>query len=186
MGALPGGVNKRDYLEYHVRSSLAEGSRFDMIAMGRGEGQGCYCAVNHNLREVIDGMSKHYAYVIIDNEAGMEHLSRRTTRDVQHLLIVSDPTRRGLVAAQRIADLRRELDIRVECSYLIVNRLAVASLPPDLEDFIKTIDVPLLGTVPEDNDLAAFEASGRPLVDLGENSPVYAAVGRMMQGILKI
>ncbi len=186
MGALPGGVNKRDYLEYHVRSSLAEGSRFDMIAMGRGEGQGCYCAVNHNLREVIDGMSKHYAYVIIDNEAGMEHLSRRTTRDVQHLLIVSDPTRRGLVAAQRIADLRRELDIRVECSYLIVNRLVGASLPPDLDVFIKTMDVPLLGTVPEDRDLAAFEASGRPLVDLGEKSPVYGAVGRMMQGILKI
>ncbi|MCQ3935699.1 MAG: carbon monoxide dehydrogenase, partial [Chloroflexi bacterium] len=88
MGTMPGGTSKRDYLEYHVRSSLAEGSRFDLIAMGRGEGQGCYCAVNHNLREVIDGLSRHYAYVVIDNEAGMEHLSRRTTRDVQHLFIV--------------------------------------------------------------------------------------------------
>ena len=131
MGALPGGVNKRDYLEYHVRSSLAEGSRFDMIAMGRGEGQGCYCAVNHNLREVIDGMSKHYAYVVIDNEAGMEHLSRRTTRDVQHLLIVSDPTRRGLVAAQRIAEMRKEIDIRIENSYLIINRVR-GGMPADL------------------------------------------------------
>jgi CO dehydrogenase maturation factor len=123
MGNLPGGVNKRDYLEYHVRTSLAEGSRFDLIAMGRGEGQGCYCAVNHNLRDVIDGMSKHYAYVVIDNEAGMEHLSRRTTRDVQHLLIVSDATQRGLVAAQRIVDIQKELEINVENAYLVINRV---------------------------------------------------------------
>src|SRR5512136_3208345 len=118
MGALEGGVSKRDYLDYHIRSSLAEGNRFDLIAMGRGEGPGCYCAVNHNLREVIDSMSRHYAYVVIDNEAGMEHLSRRTTRDVQHLLVVSDPSQRGLVAAERIAGFRNDLDIRIEKAYL--------------------------------------------------------------------
>lgn len=182
MGSLPGGVNKRDYLDYHVRSSLAEGSRFDLIAMGRGEGQGCYCAVNHNLREVIDSMSKHYAYVVIDNEAGMEHLSRRTTRDVQHLLIVSDPTQRGLVAAQRIADLRKELDIKIENAYLIVNRLQ-AEMPVELKDFAAKLDVPLLGVIPADSNLAAFEFSGRPLVDLGDESPVYQAVADMMQKI---
>lgn len=185
MGTLPGGVNKRDYLEYHVRSSLAEGSRFDLIAMGRGEGQGCYCAVNHNLREVIDSMSKHYAYVVIDNEAGMEHLSRRTTRDVQHLLIVSDPTQRGLVAAQRIADMRKELDIRVENAYLVVNRLP-GEMPAELRAFAEKIDVPLLGTIPADTDLSAFEFSGKPLVDLGDSSPVYQAICRMMDQILKI
>jgi CO dehydrogenase maturation factor len=87
MGALPGGVTKRDYLDYQIRSSLAEGDNFDLIAMGRSEGPGCYCAVNHNLREVIDAISKNYRYIVIDNEAGMEHLSRRTTRDVDHLLI---------------------------------------------------------------------------------------------------
>lgn len=92
MGTLPGGQTKRDYLEYHVHSALVEGSRFDLIAMGRPEGPGCYCAVNHNLRQVIDDLSRHYQWVVIDNEAGMEHLSRRTTRDVQHLLVVSDPT----------------------------------------------------------------------------------------------
>src|SRR5512141_2198559 len=137
MGSLPGGVNKRDYLEYHVRSSLAEGSRFDLIAMGRGEGQGCYCAVNHNLREVIDSMSKHYAYVVIDNEAGMEHLSRRTTRDVQHLLIVTDPTQRGLVAAQRIAEMSKDLGVRIENSYLILNRLPGDEMPADLKAFVE-------------------------------------------------
>ena len=185
MGNLPGGVNKRDYLDYHVRSSLAEGSRFDLIAMGRGEGQGCYCAVNHNLRDVIDGMSKHYPYVVIDNEAGMEHLSRRTTRDVQHLLIVSDATQRGLVAAQRIVDIQKELEINVENAYVIVNRVPNGELHPELKKFVDGLNVPLLGVVPADNDLAAFEFSGKPLVDLGDDSPVYRAVEGMMESILK-
>lgn len=183
MGGLPGGVSKREYLEYHVRSSLAEGSRFDLIAMGRGEGQGCYCAVNHNLREVVDGLSKHYAYVVIDNEAGMEHLSRRTTRDVQHLLIVSDPSQRGLVAAQRIADMSKELDIRIENSYLIINRLQ-AELPADARDFAEKLGIPLLGTINADDELAAFDYSGRPLVELGDDSPVYQAVVGMLNRIL--
>lgn len=183
MGTMPGGASKRDYLEYHVRSSLAEGSRFDLIAMGRGEGQGCYCAVNHNLREVIDGMSRHYAYVIIDNEAGMEHLSRRTTRDVQHLLIVSDPTQRGLVAAQRIADMRKELDINIENAYLIVNRLR-GEMPPGLKTFVEKMDVSLLGTIPADDALGEFEFSGKPLVDLGDDSPVYRSVEQMLKTIL--
>lgn len=183
MGALSGGVNKRDYLDYHIRSSLAEGSRFDLIAMGRGEGQGCYCAVNHTLREVIDEISKHYAFVVIDNEAGMEHLSRRTTRDVQHLLIVSDPTQRGLVAARRIADMCKELDINIEKAYLILNRLQ-GEISADLQAFVRKMNVPLLGFVPADDDLTAFEFSGRPLVELGDESPVYQAVANMMSQII--
>ncbi|MFZ5857902.1 MAG: AAA family ATPase [Chloroflexota bacterium] len=183
MGALPGGINKRDYLEYHVQSALAEGSRFDLIAMGRGEGQGCYCAVNHNLREVIDGMSKQYAYVVIDNEAGMEHLSRRTTRDVQHLLIVSDPTQRGLVAAQRIADMRHDLDINIEKAYLVINRLQ-GDMPPELKAFVDKMDVPLLGTVPADGELTSYEFSGKPLVSLPDSSPVYQSVAKMLSGML--
>lgn len=183
MGTMPGGVSKRDYLDYHVRSSLAEGSRFDLIAMGRGEGQGCYCAVNHNLREVIDSMSRHYAFVVIDNEAGMEHLSRRTTRDVQHLIVVSDPTQRGLVAAQRIADMRTELDINIENAYLIVNRLR-GVMPVELKAFTDQMNLPLLGTIPADEDLSSFEFSGRPLVELGDESPVYQAVEKMMQQVL--
>src|SRR5512138_2736283 len=162
MGTMPGGTSKRDYLDYQIRSSLAEGNRFDLIAMGRGEGPGCYCAVNHNLREVIDSMSRHYAYVVIDNEAGMEHLSRRTTRDVQHLFIVSDPTQRGLVAAQRIADMRTELDINIENAYLIVNRLP-GDMPVELNSFVEKLNVPLLATIPADDNLSTFEFSGKPL-----------------------
>jgi len=184
MGIMPGGASKREYLDYQIRSSLAEGSRFDLIAMGRGEGPGCYCAVNHNLREVIDSLSRHYAYVVIDNEAGMEHLSRRTTRDVQDLLIVSDPTQRGLVAAQRIADMRKELDINVENSFLILNRIP-KEMPVELQTHVEKMNVPLLGTIPADENLSMFEFSGRPLVELGDESSVYRAVEEMMRKILK-
>lgn len=183
MGALPGGVSKREYLDYQIRNSVAEGARFDLIAMGRSEGPGCYCAVNHNLREVIDSLSKNYRYVVIDNEAGMEHLSRRTTRDVQHLLIISDPTLRGLVAAERIAELSRDLDINIENAYLVINRLS-GSLPPALEERIQTLGIPLLGVVPPDDAMTDFEFTGRPLIELGETSPVYREVAKMMGKIL--
>jgi CO dehydrogenase maturation factor len=184
MGSVNGGMTKREYLDYEVRSSLAEGSRFDLIAMGRSEGPGCYCAVNHNLREVIDGLSRNYRYVVIDNEAGMEHLSRRTTRDVQVLLVVSDPTQRGIVAAERIASFRHELDINIEQAYLILNNLAGDTIPAPLQARIDALDLPLLGVVPGDTELMEFEFSGRPLVDLGDESPVYQAVARMMRDIL--
>ncbi len=183
MGSLPGGISKHDYLDHKIRSSLAEGEAFDLIAMGRSEGTGCYCAVNHNLREVIDSISKNYRYIVIDNEAGMEHLSRRTTRDVQHLLIVSDPTLRGIVAAERIASFRDELDIRIERAYLIINRL-INPLSPSLLAEIDKLGIPLLGTVSADAELSDFEFSGRPLVELGNESPVYQSVAEMMDKIL--
>jgi len=183
MGSLSSGMTKREYLDYEVRTSLAEGDQFDLIAMGRSEGAGCYCAVNHNLRDVIDSISKSYRYVIIDNEAGMEHLSRRTTRDVEHLLVVTDPTQRGLVAADRIAGFRNEFDIDIENSHLILNRLN-GTMPEALQTRINEMEIPLLGTVPADSQLVEFEFNGRPLVELGDSSPVYQAVAGMMAKIL--
>lgn len=184
MGTLPGGVSKRDYLDYQIRSSLAEGDRFDLIAMGRSEGPGCYCAVNHNLREVIDAISKNYRYIVIDNEAGMEHLSRRTTRDVQHLLIVSDPTLRGIVAAERIASFRNELDVHIENAYLILNRVTSNAPPQAIMDRIKQMDIPLLGVIPASDELAELEFTGAPLVDLADSSPLYQSIKQMMEKIL--
>ena len=183
MGTLPGGASKREYLDYQVRTSISEGNHFDLIAMGRSEGPGCYCAVNHNLREVIDSLSRNYRYIVIDNEAGMEHLSRRTTRDVDHLLVVSDPTQRGIVAAERIAALRNELDINVENAYLILNR-APAEIPAPLQERIAALDIPLLGVIPADAEITDFDFSGRPLVELEENSPVYRAIAEMMTEII--
>jgi len=183
MGTLQGGMSKHEYLDYEVRSSLSEGEKFDLIAMGRPEGAGCYCAVNHNLREVVDSISKSYRYVIIDNEAGMEHLSRRTTRDVQHLLVVSDPTQRGIVAAERINEMIGGLEINIEHVHLILNRLT-GDIPAPLQDRIDGMNINFLGSIPSDNDLMEFEFSGRPLVELGDHSPVYQAVAGMMDKIL--
>jgi len=183
MGSMPGGQSKREYLDYQIRSSLSEGARYDLIAMGRGEGSGCYCAVNHNLREVIDSMTKNYAYVVIDNEAGMEHLSRRTTRDVQHLLIVSDPTQRGLVAAQRVAEMSKALDINIEHVYLIMNRLP-GNMPPALSEFISKMDIPLLGIIPANEEITNFDFNGRPLIEIDLKSPVYLSINEMLDRIL--
>ncbi len=183
MGTLQGGMSKHDYLDFEVRSSLSEGERFDLIAMGRPEGPGCYCAVNHNLREVVDSISRSYRYVVIDNEAGMEHLSRRTTRDVEHLLVVSDPTLRGIVASERILEMVNDLDINVENIHLILNRV-MGDIPTPLQKRIDSMSVHFLGTVPANNQLMEFEFSGRPLVELGDDSPVYQAVAGMMEDIL--
>lgn len=183
MGAIAGGVSKHDYLNYQIRSALSEGERFDLIAMGQPEGQGCYCAVNHNLRQVIDAISKNYRYVVIDNEAGMEHLSRRTTRDVHHLIIVSDPSQRGIVAAERIAKFRHELDIHIEHTGLIVNRVP-GEMPPALQARVGQLDIPLIGTVPADDELTAFDFAGRPFVELSNESLAIQAVNAIMQKVL--
>ena len=183
MGTLPGGFSKRDYLDYQIRSSVSEGDHFDLIAMGRSEGPGCYCAVNHNLREVVDGMSKNYRYVIIDNEAGMEHLSRRTTRDVQFLLIVSDPSLRGITAAERIASFRTELDINIENAYLILNRV-VNGIPAAIQERIDALDVPFLGVVPASAELVEVELEGASLMEIPNDAPSYKAMSAMMQKIL--
>ena len=183
MGTMPGGMSKHDYLNYEIQSSISEGDRVDLIAMGRGEGPGCYCAVNHSLRDVIDSYSKNYSHVVIDNEAGMEHLSRRTTRDVNHLLVVTDPTLRGLVAAERIASLRHELNINIENAYLILNRVT-GEAPQVLLDRIEQTDLEYLGAIPSDEDLINFEFEGKPLVELGDQNPVYQAVAGMMEKIL--
>jgi len=182
MGALPGGATKRDYLDYQIRSSLIEGDRCDLIAMGRPEGPGCYCAVNHNLREVIDAISKNYGYVVIDNEAGMEHLSRRTTRDVDHLVIVSDPSYRGLVAAGRIAGFRNELDVQIKTASLVLNRLT-GEVPAPIQAQIQALGIPLLGLVPADRELADLESNGSPVIALGDESNVYRAVAAFMEKI---
>ena len=183
MGALPGGVSKRDYLDFQIRSSLAEGEQCDLIAMGRPEGPGCYCAVNHNLRDVLDTISKSYAYMIIDNEAGMEHLSRRTTRDVDHLIVVTEAAHRSIVVAERIASLRHELDINIHKTWLVVNRVN-GDIPASLMEEIGKIDAELLGIVPAGADVTHQEATSQPIMSIAQDSPVYRAVCDWMDKII--
>jgi CO dehydrogenase maturation factor len=184
MGSLPGGVNKHDYLDYQIRSALSEGERVDLIVMGRPEGPGCYCAVNHNLREVVDAIGKNYQYVVIDNEAGMEHLSRRTTRDVDYLLIISDPTLRGLVAAERISTLADELNIRVVEKYLILNRIEGLVIPDEIKSKIKEIGINFAGFLPNDRSLTEYEYRGKPIVQIPSESLVYEKFSKIINIIL--
>jgi len=182
-GSIAGGMSKHDYLNYEIHSSMIESDRFDLIAMGRSEGPGCYCAVNHNLRDILDKLSDNYPYVVMDNEAGMEHLSRRTTQDVQHLFIISDPTHRGVVAAKRIAELKDELKIKVENAYFILNRVP-DEIPSALQDLIDTLEVPFLGAIPLDDNVMNFDINGTPLIELDDSSPVYQAVSGMLDQTL--
>ncbi len=125
---LEAGIAKRDLLDYEINTSVVEGVGVDLLAMGRPEGPGCYCAANNMLRAIIDTIADSYPWVVIDNEAGLEHLSRRTTRDVDVLFIVSDATVRGITTAGRVAALLSELDTKVGAHYLIVNRAAGRAL----------------------------------------------------------
>ncbi len=182
-GSMPGGMSKQDYLDYQVQMALEEGDRVDLLVMGRPEGPGCYCAANQMLRVIVDRIGKQYDYMVIDNEAGMEHLSRRTTRDVDVLLLVTDPTRRGLVTARNMREMVPKLEIGVGQTYLIVNRLR-GELPPPLAQEIEASELELVGTVPEDTAMAEFEFSGRPLVELPVETAVYQAVSAIAKRIL--
>jgi CO dehydrogenase maturation factor len=169
------GMTKFDYLDYQIEYALVEGDDVDLLAMGRPEGPGCYCAVNHILRDIIDRRGRNYDYVVIDNEAGMEHLSRRTTRDVNALFVVTDPTVRGVVAAGRIAELRNELDINIANAYLIVNRVQGA-LTPALQAAVDAVGIPLGGIIPADPLVTQLDADGEPLVNLPADSAMVKAV----------
>jgi CO dehydrogenase maturation factor len=183
MGTLPGGITKHDYLDLQIRSSLEEGDNVDLVAMGRSEGPGCYCAVNHNLREVIDSISMKYQYVIIDNEAGMEHLSRRTTRDVQHLIIVTDPSIRGIVAAERIAEISHDLEIQIDHIYLVLNR-SPQETPPPIQKRIEQTKIPLIATIPNNDELSVLEYTGESIFKLSDESNIYRLIEDMMGRIL--
>ena len=121
---IPVNMGKDAYIEYRVQTAIAEGKGFDLLIMGRPEGPGCYCYVNNVLRNCMAKIIKNYNFVIIDNEAGLEHLSRKTTREADSLLVISDSSIAGLKAAKRIAQLRRELDIKIKNEFLIINRFS--------------------------------------------------------------
>jgi CO dehydrogenase maturation factor len=170
-GAAMGGMSKWDYLDLRINEALVEETGFDLLAMGRPEGPGCYCAANNILRTSVDRLSAAYDYVVIDNEAGLEHLSRRTTRDVDLLLIVSDPSLRGIVAAGRVAELVDELKTEVGEAYLVVNRVSGDRLPEPLVTAIKEQKLALAGLIPADPAVSDLDAMGEPIVKLPADAP---------------
>jgi len=182
--SMVGGMSKQDYLDYQVRMALVEGNNVDLLAMGRPEGQGSYCAANHMLRTVMDRLGSGYDYVVMDNEAGMEHISRRTTRDVDHLLLVTDPSQRGVTAVRRIVDMVPGLEVNIGNMYIVVNRLPGGQMIPALATVVESIGVELVGTIPNDSVMAEYEFSGRPLVELPDDAQVVQAVYRIADSIL--
>lgn len=183
-GSLGVSITRHDYLDHEIRMALEEGDQVDLIAMGRPEGQGCYCAVNHLLRQILDEMGKTYAWVIIDNEAGMEHISRRTTRDVDLLLVVTDPTVRGLRTAQSIAAMSDDVEVNVRRKMLIINRLPDA-VPVEFEEAVAESGLEVAARIPADSQVADLDARGRALLGLNGASPACAAVEAMADRILQ-
>jgi CO dehydrogenase maturation factor len=177
-------ISRHDYLSRELLMALEEGDELDLIAMGRPEGQGCYCAVNHLLRQILDDLGSNYGYVVVDNEAGMEHISRRTTRDVDMLLIVSDPTIRGLKAAQAIAEMANEIEVNVHQSLLVINRLQ-GDMPPPMQEFLENAAVELGAIIPSDPAVNELDAYGKPLIQLNGDSPAYRAVDALTEQVLQ-
>jgi CO dehydrogenase maturation factor len=174
-GSFAAGLDKRAYLEMRISEALVESKSVDLLAMGRPEGPGCYCAANHLLRANVDKLAGSYDYVVIDNEAGLEHLSRQTTRDVDVLFLVSDPSLRGVVAAARAQELVRELKTAVGKMGLVVNRVS-GGLAPELATAVEARGLALWATLPQDPAVAELDAHGRPIGELPVDSPLRLAV----------
>lgn len=181
MREIPNNVPRATYLEYQLADCLAEGRGVDLIVMGRPEGSGCYCAANHLLREHLDRLIAGYPRVVMDNAAGMEHLSRRTTRDVDLLFIVSAPTQSGVRAARRIQALVRELDLSVREMALVLNR--ADGVPSAVAEEIEASGLPLAGLIPEDPQVAACDLEGLPLLDLPDDAPAVRATEAILAAV---
>jgi CO dehydrogenase maturation factor len=183
------GVAQRDVLDVQIRQAVEEADEFDLLAMGRPEGPGCYCPVNHSLRQIVDVLSDSYLYVVMDNEAGMEHLSRRTTRDVDWLVLVSDPTVRGVTAIGHMLTMAADLGINVKQTGIVLNRVppsgnGQAVIPPAVQALLDKVDAPVIGVIPADLLVNQFDAEGKPLAHLPPDSPARQAVSALADRIL--
>ncbi len=174
-------MSKAQFLEYRIQQALVEGDGFDLLVMGRPEGPGCYCYANNLIRRSIDLLSGNYPYLIVDNEAGMEHLSRRTTIKVDLLLLVSDGSKRGLISTQRIFELASELKLTIKSTRLVINRCCQE---PAAWQQVVSADIQLAGLIPEDELLSEYDAKGIPLVNLPQTSVAKMAVTNLMQRLL--
>lgn len=176
---VPSGMTKDRFIEFKVQSSVIEGDGIDLLTMGKPEGPGCYCFVNNVLRSVMEKLLADYDYVIIDNEAGLEHLSRRTTRKADALLVVSDASAVGLKAARRINSLVKELAIEAESRFLLVNRFN-----NDLDkEKIKESGLVYLGALPEDEQVADASLSGNSIMKIDSDSELLTALRRLGEKI---
>jgi CO dehydrogenase maturation factor len=183
-GDVPNGMTKDVFMSMKLEQAVVESEGFDLIVMGRPEGAGCYCAANTLLTSFLEKLVNNYPYIVMDNEAGMEHISRLTTKNVNVLLLVSDSSRRGLQAALRINELARELKIGVGRSYVIINKIKE---PPSAEmlQIMRDAGVELAGTVPDDPTVYEFDYQGRPTSQMPVSSPCVKAAFEIFDKIVQ-
>jgi len=175
VGSISPSVSKQDYLHSKIMAALVESKGFDLLAIGRPEGPGCYCAANNMLRISMDQLGRNYDYVVIDSEAGMEHISRQTTRDVDLLVIVSDLTQRGVNTAGEIKGLIGEMRTQVGKICLVINR-SPDGLPPEIATAIDRHGFDLVVTIVSDPALSDLEVKGLPITELPDGSPLRIGV----------
>jgi len=179
------GMTKDLFIEMKTQRAVVESTGFDLIVMGRPEGSGCYCAANSLLTQFLDKLIDNYAYAVIDNEAGMEHISRLTTNDIDVLLVVSDPTRRGIQAASRIVELTEQLSLNIDRKLLILNQ-AREGQDEAILNAVKNYELDLVGMVPEDLEVQEFDLNGRPTTELEKNNKALIAAYEIFDKMFEV
>jgi CO dehydrogenase maturation factor len=179
----PPGFSKDDWLEAKLAEVMVEEKGFDFLSMGRGEGPGCYCYVNSVLRRLMDKLENNYPYSVMDNAAGMEHLSRRTTRAADVLFLVSDHSMRGVESGARIAELAKELKLDVKEMGFVINRVP-GIMDPVILQRVEEKGLKIFGFIPEDDQIKRFDLEGRSLLELPDDNQVTRAVSEITGKIL--
>lgn len=182
-GKVPSGMTKDIFMSMKLEQAVAESDGFDLVVMGQPEGSGCYCAANTLLINFLDRLVDNYPYIVMDNEAGMEHISRLTTKNVDVLLVVSDSSRRSIQAAIRIHKLAAELNIGVGRSCLIINQVKEAPSQKVME-LLEGSGLELAGTIPEDDTIYDFDFDGRPTIEMPEDNKALQAAYKIFSGIV--
>lgn len=178
--SIPQGMSKHEYVQYELQLAKTESDKFDLITMGRPEGPGCYCAINNILRTYMDALADKYQYIVIDNEAGMEHLSRRTTNAMDKFFIVSDFTPIGFETAERIAILAKEMELEIKDMYLVINRVQRESMEhPRIKELRDSGKYRAVFTIPNDEILINHAFEGKPLIELPSSSAAVTMVGKI-------
>lgn len=181
-GSLPYGVSKRDLLEAWVYSTLIETDSFDLLVMGRTEGEGCYCYVNNVLTGILDTIVSNYDIIIMDMEAGLEHLSRRMDKNVDIMLVVTDPSKMGFETARRIKELIKEVHIEIKDIYIVGNRFSY-ELKNKFIDLSHSIGIKPAGIIPEDPYIYEYNLNGKSLFDIPDDSKALMAVKEIVNKI---
>ena len=180
---IPAGMTKGDYAEMKFSQALIEEDDFDMLVMGRTQGEGCYCFVNSMLKRQMDKYVPNYAYVVMDNEAGLEHVARGTLPHVDTMLLISDCSRRGIQAVARLTEMIDEMELKPGKIGLIVNRAPNGELDAGVRQEIEKHGLTLLGVLPQDEAVYRCDCDGDPSAKLPENNPVKSALKGILQSI---